>query len=163
MILFMKLSQIGKFLTTFLYHPGIIQLMFSGLRHIPSLFTLIFSLPYRLRALWTSLCLLNSMIRLFCLILGVPLDSLMTQQQRIFLLSRRCEFDPWVGKILGVGNGIPLQSHGHRSVAGYSPWGHRRVRQDLVTKKQQNYFFPRSIHPASFSIVTLRLMKCNGK
>ena len=37
----------------------------------------------------------------------------------------------------GEGNGKPLQysSHRHRSLAGYSPWGHKRVRQDLVTKQ----------------------------
>ena len=27
--------------------------------------------------------------------------------------------------------------HGQRSLAGYSPWGHERVRQDLVIKQQQ--------------------------
>ena len=42
----------------------------------------------------------------------------------------RCRFDSWVGKIPGVGNGNPLQYswgkfHGHRSLMGYSPWGHR--------------------------------------
>ena len=29
--------------------------------------------------------------------------------------------------------------HGQRCLAGYSPWGHKRVRQDLVTKQQQNF------------------------
>ena len=29
--------------------------------------------------------------------------------------------------------------HGQRSLAGYSPWGHKRVGQDLVTKQQQIY------------------------
>ena len=38
---------------------------------------------------------------------------------------RRCEFDPWVGKIPGEGNGQPPvflsgKFHGQRSVAGYS-------------------------------------------
>ena len=42
----------------------------------------------------------------------------------------------------GEGNGNPLQHswlenpHGQRSLVGYSSWGHR-VRQDLVTKQQQ--------------------------
>ena len=31
---------------------------------------------------------------------------------------------------------LPGKSHGQRSLAGYSPWGHRRVRHDLVTKQQ---------------------------
>ena len=26
--------------------------------------------------------------------------------------------------------------HGQRSLVGYNPWGHKRVRQDLVTKQQ---------------------------
>ena len=42
----------------------------------------------------------------------------------------------------GEGNGNPLQysclgkPHGQRSLSGYGPWGHRRVRRDLVTKQQ---------------------------
>ena len=28
------------------------------------------------------------------------------------------------------------QSHGQRSLAGCSPWGHKRVRHNLVTKQQ---------------------------
>ena len=27
--------------------------------------------------------------------------------------------------------------HGQRSMAGYSPWGHKRVGHDLKTKKEQ--------------------------
>ena len=29
------------------------------------------------------------------------------------------------------------ESHEQRSLVGYSPWTHRRVRHDLVTKQQQ--------------------------
>ena len=32
---------------------------------------------------------------------------------------------------------LPWKPHGQRSLAGYSPWGHQRVRHDLVTKRQQ--------------------------
>jgi len=49
---------------------------------------------------------------------------------------------PGSGKSPGEGNGNPLQysclekSHGQRrSLAGYSPWDHKRVRHDLVTKQ----------------------------
>ena len=28
----------------------------------------------------------------------------------------------------------PGKSHGQRSLAGYSPWGHKRIGHDLVTK-----------------------------
>ena len=47
---------------------------------------------------------------------------------------RRCkrhDFDPWVRKVPGGGNGNPLQyflpgkSHGQRSLEGYRPWGHK--------------------------------------
>ena len=38
-------------------------------------------------------------------------------------------FDFWVRKIPGKGNGNPVSlpgnSHGQRSLVGYSPWGHR--------------------------------------
>ena len=43
---------------------------------------------------------------------------------------------PGSGRSPGEGNGNPLQylpgeSHGHRSLVGYSPWGHKRVRYKL--------------------------------
>ena len=47
---------------------------------------------------------------------------------------RRCQrhsFDPWVGKIPGRRKWqltlvfLPGESHGQRSLAGYSPWGHK--------------------------------------
>ena len=46
---------------------------------------------------------------------------------------------PGWGRLPGEGNGNPLQSscHGQKSLAGYSPWGRKRVRYDLVTKQQQ--------------------------
>ena len=33
---------------------------------------------------------------------------------------------------------LPGKSHGRNSLAGYSPWGHRRVGHDLVTKWTTN-------------------------
>ena len=32
------------------------------------------------------------------------------------------------------------KSHGQRSLVGYSPWGHRRVRQGLVIKQQHSLY-----------------------
>ena len=32
---------------------------------------------------------------------------------------------------------LPGKFHGQRSLAGYSPWGHKRVGYDLVTEQQQ--------------------------
>ena len=49
---------------------------------------------------------------------------------------------PGSGRSPGERNGNPLQysywekSHGQRSLAGYSTWGHKRVGHDLVTKQQ---------------------------
>ena len=49
-------------------------------------------------------------------------------------------FDPWVGKIPWRRKWqlnpvfLPGKSHGQRSLAGDSPWGHKKVRHDLATK-----------------------------
>jgi len=32
---------------------------------------------------------------------------------------------------------LPGKSHGQRSLVGYGPWSHKRVRHDSVTKQQQ--------------------------
>ena len=53
---------------------------------------------------------------------------------------RKCRFDPWVRKIpwkrkwQPIPVFLPGESHGHRSLTGYSPWGHKRVRHKLATK-----------------------------
>ena len=41
---------------------------------------------------------------------------------------------PWRRKWQPTPVFLPGKSHGQRSLAGYSPWGHRRVAHDLVTK-----------------------------
>ena len=52
----------------------------------------------------------------------------------------RLGFDSWVGKIpwrrpwQPTPVFLPGESHGQRSLAGYSPWSHR-VRQDLTPKR----------------------------
>ena len=52
-------------------------------------------------------------------------------------------FDPWVGKMpwrrkwQSTPVFLPGELHGQRSLAGYSPWGHKRVKHDLVTKQPQ--------------------------
>ena len=58
---------------------------------------------------------------------------------RIHLQWRRPRFDPWVGKIPWKRSWqptpvfLPGESHGQRSLAGYSPWGHKRVWHDWAT------------------------------
>ena len=48
---------------------------------------------------------------------------------------------PGSGRFPGEGHGNPLQysclgNHGQRGLVDYSPWGSKRVKQDLVTKQQ---------------------------
>ena len=57
------------------------------------------------------------------------------------LQCRRHRFQPWVGKIpwrrklQPTPVIMPAKSHGQRSLAGYSPWSHKKVRDDLATKQ----------------------------
>ena len=73
---------------------------------------------------------------------GVPLPSLITDKESS-CLPRRHRFNPWVGQIPWRRKWqptlvfLPGESHGQRSLAGYSPWGHKRVRHNLATKQQQ--------------------------
>ena len=58
---------------------------------------------------------------------------------------RRHEFNSWVRKIPWSRKWqltivfLPGKSHGQWSLAGYSPWGHRSIGHDLVTKQNQSY------------------------
>ena len=53
----------------------------------------------------------------------------------------QCRFNPWVGKIpwrrkcQPIPEFLPGKSHGQRSLSGYSPQSHKRVRHDLATKQ----------------------------
>ena len=55
---------------------------------------------------------------------------------------RRRWLDSWVGKIplekkwQSTPVLLPGKSHGQRNLAGYRPWGYKRVRHDLATKQQ---------------------------
>ena len=40
---------------------------------------------------------------------------------------------------------LAWKMHGQRSLAGYSPWGHKIVRHDLATKQQQQNLARRNI------------------
>ena len=56
---------------------------------------------------------------------------------------KRCGFGPWVGKIpwrrawQPTSVSFPGESHAQRSLVGYSPWGHKKIGHNLVTKQQQ--------------------------
>ena len=63
-------------------------------------------------------------------------------------------FNPWVGKIpwsrkwQSVLVFLPGKFHGLRSLVGYSPWGCKGVRQELVSKQQQRALTsPASVPP----------------
>ena len=81
--------------------------------------------------------------------------SLVAQRWRIHLWCGRSRFDPWVRKIPWRRKWqptpvfLPGKSHGQRSVAGYSPWGHKESDtkpKTTTTIIQRNIFiviFPR--------------------
>ena len=56
---------------------------------------------------------------------------------------RRCQFDPWVGKIPWRRKWqptlvfLPGKSHGQKSLVGLQSMGSQRVGHDLVTKQKQ--------------------------
>ena len=54
---------------------------------------------------------------------------------------KRCGFDPWVGKIpwrrakQPTPVFLPVESHGQRSLVGYSPWGPKESDLTAVTEQ----------------------------
>ena len=60
---------------------------------------------------------------------------------------RRFRFDPWTGKIPWRRKWqptpvfLPGKSHEQRSMVGYSPWGRKRVRYNLLTEQQQMHLY----------------------
>ena len=74
----------------------------------------------------------------------------MAQQWRICLWCRRCGFDSWVGKIpwrrawQPTPVFLPGEPQVQRSLAGYSPWGCKRVRRNLATKPPPPVY---NVHP----------------
>ena len=68
---------------------------------------------------------------------------------------RRCRFDPWVGRISWSRKWqltplfLPGKFHGQRSLVGYNPWAHERVRHDWAAKQHENI----SVHKSLFLII----------
>ena len=56
---------------------------------------------------------------------GFPCDSAGKESACQCRRHKRCEFDPWVGKMPWIPTPVFLtgESHGQRSLVGYSPWG----------------------------------------
>ena len=63
---------------------------------------------------------------------------------------QRWEFDPWVGKIpwrrkwQPIPVFLPGKSHRQRSLVGYSPWGHKKVRN--MTEQLNNILYTCTRH-----------------
>ena len=53
--------------------------------------------------------------------------------------------DPLGKEIATQSNILAWEIHEQRSLAGSSPWGHRRVRQDLATEQQQQNLYIRCV------------------
>ena len=75
---------------------------------------------------------------------GIRLPCWLTWQ-RICLQCRRPGFNPWVRKIswrrewLPTPVFLPGESHGQRSLLGYSPWGHKE--SDMMKKPHFHFHF----------------------
>ena len=66
-----------------------------------------------------------------------------TSQRRRNLIQSICTVPgstPWRRKWQPTPVFLPGKSHGQRSLAGYSPWGPKRVRLDLVTKNNKKFW-----------------------
>ena len=76
------------------------------------------------------------------MIWSCPCGSAIKNLLTIACQCRRHGFDPWLGKIPWRRKWqptpvfLPREPHGQRNMAGYSPWGHKSVRYNLVTKQQ---------------------------
>ena len=57
----------------------------------------------------------------------------------------------------------PGDGEGQRSLAGYGPWGHRRVRHDLVTKQQQTlpiaYYAPSAVLTTQYWLLLMSTLR----
>ena len=66
---------------------------------------------------------------------------------------KRCQFDPWIRKISWRKAWQPTpvlllgKSHGQRSLAGYSPWGHKE--SDMTEHTRTLYNFPSRVKSSS--------------
>ena len=82
-------------------------------------------------------CSCISGLKSFCYLIYLTLTKITSglplwlRQYRIHLQCRRLEFNPWVGKTHWRRKWqptpvfLPGESHGQRSLVGYSPWGHK--------------------------------------
>ena len=75
---------------------------------------------------------------LFCISLGLPGWCRSKESACQRKINKRCEFNPWVGRIpwrrkwQSTPVFLPRESHEQRSLVGYSPWGRKRGGRDWV-------------------------------
>ena len=76
---------------------------------------------------------------------------------------------PGLGRSPGEGNGYPLwyscceESHGWRSLGGYSPWGHKRVRHYLRLNNNSVYKVDKQQAPNTGSSTRYSVIMYTGK
>ena len=82
------------------------------------------------------------------------------------LQCRRCRSDPrvtklpWGRKWLCTPVIFPGNSHGQRSLAGYSPWACKRAKQNWTSKQQQQSTLNTIIWIARLFVLYMNIMKC---
>ena len=85
-----------------------------------------------------------------------------------WMLGTRCELNPWSGKIpwrkawQPTPVFFPGESHGQRSLTGYSPWGRKRVGHDRVTKQQQQQDEKQPVPQSRGRAWTLKTQQCES-
>ena len=72
-------------------------------------------------------------LRVICIVIVLSISSEVRREARPSLQCRRPGYDSWVGEIPWRRKCqpspvfLPGESHGQRSLAGYSPWGHKEL------------------------------------
>ena len=58
---------------------------------------------------------------------------------------------PWRRKCQPTPVFLPGKSHGQRSLADYNPWGHKRIRHNLVNKQHNNGIYTPKLYRGEFT------------
>ena len=80
--------------------------------------------------------------------------------KKVCLQCMRPGFSPWVRKILCMRAWqptpafLPGESHGQRSLVGYSPWGHSRTRLNNFTFYEPSTFVSNSTHTSNWVLTS---------
>ena len=97
-----------------------------------------------------------------CVCVCVCGPTLVAQMVKNYLQCKRTRLDPWIGKIpqrrewLSTLVFLPGEFHGQRSLAGYSPWGHK---ESDMTERLILHFTCDLIDKRSFKKECLKVSK----